>query len=99
MDWWSVSIEAQTDGPAEITDDAVDTLLALTEPYGGTVGMGGDPARWSASVSLEAPGPAEAVAEGVRLVTLLAAEAGLPGWPVTRAEATREDLSEEDIMT
>jgi hypothetical protein len=98
MDWWSVNIEARTDGAAQIADDAVDRFLALTEPYSGTVSMGGDPARWSAIISLEAAGAAEAVAEGMRVVTLLAADAGLPVWPVVRAEATREDLFEEDLL-
>jgi hypothetical protein len=98
MDWWSVNIEARTDGPAQIADDAVDKFIALTEPYSGTVSMGGDPARWSATISLEAGGAAEAVAEATRVVTLLAADAGLPGWPVVRAEAMREDLFEEDLF-
>jgi hypothetical protein len=95
MDWWSVSVEARTDGGAdEIADNAVAEFLSLTEPYDGTVSMArDDPAGWIATVSLEAAGVAEAVAEAIRVVTLLAAEAGLPGWPVVHAEATREDLS------
>jgi hypothetical protein len=95
MDWWSVSVEARTDDRGELAEAAVDKFLALTEPYSGTVSMAGDPARWTATVSLEAPAAAEAVAEGVRVVTLLAAEAGLPVWPVVRAEAIREDLSDQ----
>ena len=60
--------------------------------------MGGDPARWSATVSIEAAGAAEAVAEAMRVVTLLAADARLPGWPVVRSEAIREDLFDEDLF-
>ena len=30
MDWWSVNIEARTDGPAQIADDAVEKFIALT---------------------------------------------------------------------
>lgn len=96
MDWWSVSIEAQTDGPAEIPEDAVNRFLELTAPYNGTVSVGGDPARWNATVSLEAAGVAEAIAEAIRIVTLLGAEVGLPGWPVVHTEATREDLIEDE---
>jgi hypothetical protein len=96
MDWWHVSVEARTDGAAEIAEAAVTRFLALTEAYTGTVSQGVDPARWSLTVRIEAPGPAEAVAEGLRVVTLLAAEAGLPGWPVVRTEATRGDLSDAD---
>jgi hypothetical protein len=96
MDWWHVSIEARTDGVAEIADDAVDKFLALAESATGTVSQGVDPTRWNVTVRLEAAGPAEAVAEGLRVVTLLAADAGLPGWPVVRAEATRGDVSDED---
>jgi hypothetical protein len=95
MDWWSVAIEARADGGGDLAEDAVEEFLALTEPYSGTVSMGGDPARWTATVSVEAPGAAEAVAEGIRVVTLLAAEAGLPGWPVVRTEATRADLADQ----
>jgi hypothetical protein len=99
MDWWSVSIEAWADGTAEISGDvvdAVDRFVALTEPYTGTVSIGGYPERWSATLSIESAGVADAVAEGVRVITLLAAEAGLPGWPVARAEAIRQDLIEAD---
>lgn len=95
MDWWSVSVEARTDDRGELAEDAVDKFLALTVPYSGSVSMAGDPARWTATVSLEAAGAAEAVAEGMRVVTLLAAEAGLPGWPLVRTEAIRQDLSDD----
>lgn len=95
MDWWSVSVEARTDDQGELAEAAVDKFLALTVPYDGTVSMGGNPARWIATVSLEAPGPAEAVAEAIRVVTLLAAEAGLPVWPIARTDATRQDLFDD----
>lgn len=96
MDWWSVSVEARTDNQGELAEDAVDKFLALTAPYSGTISMGANPARWTATVSLEAAGAADAVAEAIRVVILLGAEAGLPGWPVVRAQAVREDLSEAD---
>jgi hypothetical protein len=96
MDWWSVSVEARTDDQGQLAEDAVDKFLALTAPYGGTVSTGGNPARWTATVSLEAAGAADAVAEAIRVVTLLGAEAGLPGWPVVRSEAMRQDLTEAD---
>jgi|SRR5215469_1243244 len=95
MDWWSVTIEARADQGGDLAEDAVSKFLTLTEPYNGSVSMGGHPARWTATVGLEAPGAAEAVAEGIRVVTLLAADAGLPGWPVVRTEATRQDLIDD----
>ena len=96
MDWWNISIEARTDGPAEIDDDTKARFLDLTQPYDGTITTDEDPPRWAATVSLEAAGAPEAVAEATRLVVELAADAGLPIWPVIRAAAVREDAIEDD---
>jgi len=97
MDWWSVSVEARTDGMGLIDGDAVDKFLDLTQPYSGSVSAGGEPPRWSATISLEAESTADAVAEAVRIVTLLAADAGLPLWPVVRAEAIRADVLDDQL--
>jgi hypothetical protein len=78
-----------------LTEAAVGKFLELTDPYEGSVSMD-SPARWTATISLEAPAVAEAVDEAIRVVTLLAAEAGLPVWPVVRAEAIRSDLVNGD---
>ena len=58
---------------------------------------GGDPQGWSARISIEARDAADAVAVAAALVTRLAADVGLPGWPVVRAEAVREDVLDEDL--
>jgi hypothetical protein len=40
---------------------------------------------------------AVAVAVAAALVTRLAADVGLPGWPVVRAEAVRQDVFDEGL--
>jgi hypothetical protein len=97
VDWWSVTVEARTEGAGQIEDDAVEKFLDLSEPYSGSISTGGDPPRWTATVGLEAEGVADAVAEAIRLLTLLAADAGLPVWPVVRAEAVREDVLSDEL--
>ena len=97
MDWWSVSVEARSDGTGLVDEVAMDAFLDLTEPYSGSVSTGGEPPRWSATVSLEAESAAEAVTEGVRVVTMLATDAGLAFWPVVRAEAIRADVLDDDL--
>ncbi len=96
MDWWSISVEARSDGPHAVDDDARARFLDLTQPYDGAIATAADPPRWSATVSLEAAGAADAVADATRLVVELAADAGLPGWPVVRASAVRDDVRADD---
>ncbi|HEY2640893.1 MAG TPA: hypothetical protein VGI66_13550 [Streptosporangiaceae bacterium] len=95
MDWWSVTVEARADETGHIDDDAVDKFLDLMQPYSGSLSAGGEPPRWSTTLSFEAETAADAVAEAARIVTLLAPDAGLPLWPVVRAEAIRADVLDE----
>ena len=103
MDWWSVSVEARADGTGEIegngqiAESAMGVFADLTQPYDGSITANAEPPHWTARVSIEAAGATEAVAEAVRLVTTLAADAGLPGWPVIRAAAVRQDMVEDDL--
>lgn len=98
MDWWSVSVEAHADGnEGEVAESAMGRFTNLTQPYGGYIIADVEPPRWTASVSIEAAGATEAVAEAVRLVTSLAADAGVPGWPVVRATAVRQDMIDSDL--
>jgi hypothetical protein len=97
VDWWSVSVEARADGTGEIAESALGRFSDLTQPYGGNIVADAEPLRWTAGISIEAAGASEAVAEGIRLVTSLAADAGLPGWPVIRAEAIRQDMADDDL--
>ena len=103
MDWWSVTVEAHADGPGEIdgngeiADAATGAFTDLTQPYDGSIIASARPPRWTATLSIEAAGAADAVAEAVRLVTTLAADAGLPGWPVVRTAAVRQDMAGSDL--
>jgi hypothetical protein len=96
VDWWSVTVESRADGAGHIDDGATARLLDLTAPYGGRVSASGEPARWTATIDLEAASAADAVAEGVRLLSALGIDAGMPGWPVVRAEAVRDDVDDDD---
>jgi hypothetical protein len=101
VDWWSVSVEARAEGISEIAGNgeiavsAMGAFTDLTKPYGGSIVADTERARWTATLSMEAAGASEAVAEGVRLVTALAVDAGLPGWPVVRTTAIRQDAVED----
>jgi hypothetical protein len=100
VDWWSVSVESRAYAPGkiagngEIADAAMSAFTDLTQPYDGSIIASAQPPLWTATVSIEATGVADAVAEAVRLVTTLGADAGLPGWPVVRAAAVRQDMAD-----
>jgi hypothetical protein len=96
VDWWSIDVETRTDGTGTVDEAATARFADLVQPYSGSVAAGSEPPRWSATISLEAASPAEAIAEAMRLVINLAADAGLPGWPVVRAAVAREDVLEDD---
>lgn len=98
MSWYSVMIEARTDGTGEVDEDAVGRLADLVQPHHGVAGGGGGiPSRWDARISVQAPDAVEAVSLAAGIVTRLAGEAGLPAWPVTVAESTREDVLDEQL--
>jgi hypothetical protein len=99
VDWWSVNVEARTDGSGRVDEAAAEKLADLLQPYDGSVAGGTEPPRWGVAMSIEAASAAEAVAEATRLVISLAAEAGLPGWPVVRAEAVREDVLDNELSS
>jgi hypothetical protein len=98
MDWWSVTIEAQTDGHAPMDDEALEKFLDLIEPYDGSVGVGTELPTWDATISLEADSAADGLTEAVRILTVLAADAGLPVWPVVRAEVIRADVRDDRLI-
>ena len=101
MDWWSVSVEARgvgiggIAGNGEIAVSAMGVFTDLTQPYDGSIVADTERSRWTATLAIEAVGAPDAVAEAVRLVTALAADAGLPGWPVVRTTAIRQDALED----
>ena len=93
MDWFSVHLATRAPGSliseAEL-DVAGDRLMDLLAAHDGIVSAGD--ATWSATVSVQAEQARSAAAMGGALIEGRAAEAGLPGWPVVRLEALRQDV-------
>ena len=92
-DWYSVSVEARP--PAGTVDlwvaeGAADALMELLAEHDGVVAAG--TGTWGATFSVRAPSACEAVQLGVPLAERLAGKAGLPSWPLVRAEAVRQDV-------
>jgi hypothetical protein len=94
--WFRVHLEARApEGVAQdVHGDAADKLTALLAEQHGTVSS--DAGRWGVTIRLEEPDPVRAAAVAAALVESLAAIAGLPGWPMVRVEAVREDVLEDD---
>lgn len=93
MDWFSVHLATRAPesliSEAEL-DVAGDRLMDLLAAHDGIVSAGG--VTWSATVSVQVEQARSAAAMGGALIEGRAAEAGLPGWPVVRLEALRQDL-------
>jgi hypothetical protein len=92
---YSVLIEARADGASEIDQAALDAFGVAAQPYQAVITGGAQ--SWSALISVEATGAADAAALAAALVALVAKESGLPAWPVVRAEAIREDVLVEEL--
>lgn len=88
---FSVSLVA--DGDREVTHDEV---LALADEVATLEGIasGIGAMSYGAQIVVEAASSDEAVDVALRRFTTAAAQAGLPAWPVTRAET----VSEEDDL-
>lgn len=88
---FSVSLVA--DGDREVTHDEV---LALADEVATLEGIasGIGAMSYGAQIVVEAASSDEAVDVALRQFTTAAAQAGLPSWPVTRAET----VSEEDDL-
>ena len=92
-EWYSVHVEARPPVDAEnlaVNEDAADELMKLLEECDGVVSAGAG--SWGATVSVQATSAAEAVMSGAPRVEKLACKAGLPDWPLVRAEAVRQDV-------
>ena len=98
MTFYRALIETRADeaGP-EPGEAALESFRVAVQPFAGAVSRGSVPRSVSARISVEAEGAAAAVALAAALVTRIAADAGLPAWPVVRAEAVREDIFVEDV--
>ncbi len=93
MDWFSVHLATRAPesliSEAEL-DVAGDRLMELLAAHDGVVSAGGG--AWSATVSVQAEQARSAADIGGALIEAQAAEVGLPGWPVVRLEAVRQDV-------
>jgi hypothetical protein len=95
-DWYSVYLETRAPaGTATATaENAGDALLDLLMDNSGTVSAGRN--SWAARVSVLAFDAREAADTGIALIQRMAVKAGMPSWPSVRAEATRQDVLDED---
>jgi hypothetical protein len=85
---WSVVVEAQ--GDRVLTREEVVELADAVAVHDG-IASGIGTTTYGAQVVVEADTDIQAVETAVALVTSAAATAGLPPWPVSRAEATADD--------
>jgi len=89
---WSVVVEAEGDRP--LTREEVVELADAVAPSSG-IASGIGTTRYGAQLVVHADTDVEAVELAVAEFTAAAAKAGLPPWPVSRAEALAEDLGED----
>lgn len=90
---WSVSIVAEGDRAVELAE--IVELADAVAPLGG-VASGVGSMSYGAQILVEAPTADAAVDRAVPLFIDAAARAGLPAWPVTRADVIGEDDDIED---
>ena len=84
---WSVGLEAQ--GDRLVTHDEIVELADAVAPHGGIAsGIGTD--RYGAQIIVDASSHDEAVERGTATFRAAAATAGLPEFPIVRAEAVSE---------
>lgn len=95
----SFTVRVETRAPKDVrdavTDDAVDQLMDLLEPYEATVAAG--PESWDATVTVLAGNSRHAIEQGSQLIDEMAAKAGLPSWPAVHVEAIRQDVLAEQL--
>jgi len=96
MGSWSVLVEARTPNDNEQlaeNDPAIDRFFELLwADYAGAVSAGG--LYWSARVSVDVDNVMAVFPSAVEVVEKAAAEAGMPAWPIVRAElVTDEELT------
>ena len=87
---WSVSLTAEGDRVIELAE-VVELADAVAASHGIATGMGTP--SYGAQIVVDASSSDEAVAVAMELFTAAAARAGLPPWPVTRAETVADGVS------
>ena len=85
---WSVSLQAEGDRVLEV--DEIVALADAVAPMGG-IASGIGTMTYGAQIAIEAGTADEAVNLAVPAFEAAAAQAELPPWPVTQAEAIGED--------
>jgi hypothetical protein len=100
-DEYSVYLEARSPGGVAVIDDAGagDKLMDLLEEYGGVIAgaMAGD-TTWAATVSVDADDATAALLVAADLVREMAGKAGLPPWPIARAEVMNATIADEELL-
>lgn len=91
---WSVSLVAE--GDREVTRDEVVELADAVAPLNG-IASGIGTHSYGAQVLVEADSRAAALEMATAAFAEAAATAGLPPWPVARAEALSEEEDEDDL--
>ncbi len=92
-DWYSIHVGARPPAGAldlAVDENAADALMELLAEHDGVVSAG--TGAWDATFSIQAPSAWEAVLHGAPFLEKLACKAGMPSWPVARAEAVRQDV-------
>ena len=97
---WAVSFEAVGE-PGAVLDDALDEFVDLLVDRGGVVSASQVGDRYGALFSVEEPlgSVVEALALGHEVFRALAEKAGLPAWPVVRADAMTYEEQDRDLAT
>jgi hypothetical protein len=88
MSKWSVSIKAEGDRPMEL--DEIVALADAVAPLDG-VASGVGAMSYGAQIVVEAGSSDEAVDVAIPLFNQAVVTAGVPDWPVTKAEVIGED--------
>jgi hypothetical protein len=91
---WSVSLVAEGDRTV-----ALDEIVELADAVAGMGGIasGVGSMSYGAQLVIEAPSADEAVDLALPAFVAAAERAGLPSWPVTRAEAVSEDDDMDEL--
>ena len=89
---WSVSVEAE--GDRVLTREEIVELADAVATLGG-IASGIGTTRYGAQLVVDAANSEDAVAAGRDAFADAAAAAGLPSWPIVRAEAMSEDEDAE----
>jgi hypothetical protein len=97
MEFYSVRVEARTSGPVVLDvniDDVADGFMDLLQDHDGIVSTGAG--SWEATISVPGEDAVHAIPPAAELIASLAAQAGMPAWPVVRIEVIRQDILKQE---